>query len=93
MFEGDLVILNKCCSDLYCQHFQYLGSTETSESYRQMCLEVVVTLAETAPAMMRKESSKYIIQLIGQVLELMATVEEDENWGTQDDPDETDQER
>lgn len=58
-----------------------------------MCLEVVVTLAETAPAMMRKESSKYIIQLIGQVLELMATVEDDDDWGTQDDPDETDQER
>lgn len=93
MFKGDLVILNECCLDLYFQHFQYLGSTETSESYRQMCLEVVVTLAETAPAMMRKESSKYIIQLIGQVLELMATVEEDEDWGTQDDPDETDQER
>jgi hypothetical protein len=58
-----------------------------------MCLEVIVTLAETAPAMMRKESSKYIIQLIGQVLELMATVEDDDDWGTQDDPDETDQER
>jgi len=93
VFEGDLVILNKCCSDLYCQYFQYLGNTETSESYRQMCLEVVVTLAETAPAMMRKESSKYIIQLIGQVLELMATVEDDDDWGTQEDPDETDQER
>lgn len=58
-----------------------------------MCLEVVVTLAETAPAMMRKESSKYIVQLIRQVLELMATVEDDDDWGTQDDPDETDQER
>jgi len=58
-----------------------------------MCLEVVVTLAETAPAMMRKESSKYIIKLIEKVLILMATVEDDDEWGTQDDPDETDQER
>lgn len=71
---------------------RYLGNEEASESYRQMCLEVVVTLAETAPAMMRKESSKYIVQLIRQVLELMATVEDDDDWGTQDDPDETDQE-
>lgn len=58
-----------------------------------MCLEVVVTLAERAPAMMRKESSKYISQLVVQVLELMATVEDEDDWGTQDDPDESDQER
>lgn len=58
-----------------------------------MCLEVVVTLAETAPAMMRKESSKYIAQLVIQVLELMATVEDEDDWGTQDEPDESDQER
>lgn len=57
-----------------------------------MCLEVVVTLAETAPAMMRKESSKYITQLVMQVLELMATVEDEDDWGIQDDPDESDQE-
>lgn len=58
-----------------------------------MCLEVVVTLAETAPAMMRKESSKYIAQLVIQVLELMATVEDEDDWGTQDEPDDSDQER
>lgn len=58
-----------------------------------MCLEVIVTLAETAPTMMRKKSSKYIIQLTGQVLELMANVEDDDDWSTQDDPDEIDQER
>lgn len=58
-----------------------------------MCLEVVVTLAETAPAMMRKESSKYISQLVVQVLELMATVEDEDDWGIQDDPDITDHER
>ncbi|XP_050432076.1 importin-5 [Adelges cooleyi] len=71
---------------------KYLKNDEANESYRQMCLEVVVTLAETAPAMMRKESSKYISQLVVQVLELMATVEDEDDWGTQDDPDESDQE-
>lgn len=73
--------------------FQYLRNEDANESFRQMCLEVVVTLAETAPAMMRKESSKYIVQLVVQVLELMATVEDEDDWGTQDDPDESDQER
>lgn len=58
-----------------------------------MCLEVVVTLAETAPAMMRKESSKYITQLVMQVLELMATVEDEDDWATEDDPGDVDQER
>lgn len=58
-----------------------------------MCLEVVVTLAETAPAMMRKESSKYISILVMQVLELMATVEDEDDWGAQDEPDDCDQER
>uniref|UniRef100_A0A2S2Q881 Importin-5 n=1 Tax=Sipha flava TaxID=143950 RepID=A0A2S2Q881_9HEMI len=71
---------------------KYLKNEEANESYRQMCLEVIVTLAETAPAMMRKESPKYITRLVIQVLELMATVEDEDDWGTQDDPDESDQE-
>lgn len=58
-----------------------------------MCLEVVVTLTETAPAMMRKESSKYISQLIIQVLELMATVDDDPEWSNQDEPEENDHDR
>jgi len=58
-----------------------------------MCLEVVVTLAETVPAMMRKESSKYISMLVVQVLELMATVEDEDDWGTQDEINDNDQDR
>jgi len=58
-----------------------------------MCLEVIVTLAETVPGMMRKESMKYINILVVQVLELMATVEDEDDWGIQDEPVESDQER
>ncbi|VVC43442.1 Hypothetical protein CINCED_3A008021 [Cinara cedri] len=71
---------------------KYLKNEEANESYRQMCLEVVVTFAETAPAMMRKESSKYISPLVVQVLELMASIEDQDDWSSEDDPDDSDQE-
>ncbi|XP_060845313.1 importin-5-like [Rhopalosiphum padi] len=86
------IFLKSQLSDIVEMCLRYLGNKEASQSYRQMCLEVIVTLTETAPTMMRKKSSKYIIQLTGQVLELMANVEDDDDWSTQDDPDEIDQE-
>ncbi|XP_026818169.1 importin-5-like [Rhopalosiphum maidis] len=90
--ENAPIFLKSHLSNIVEMCLKYLGNKEASESYRQMCLEVIVTLAETAPAIMHKESSKYIIQLIGQVLELMTNVEDDDDWGTQDDPNEIDQE-
>lgn len=56
-----------------------------ADSWRQLALEVLVTLAETAPAMVRKVGGKYIVALIPLVLKMMTDLEEDEEWGFSDD--------
>ena len=48
---------------------QVVGNTELGDTWRQLALEVIVTLAESAPAMVRKNSkfltdlSKFIVNL------------------------------
>ncbi|KAK9870587.1 hypothetical protein WA026_008150 [Henosepilachna vigintioctopunctata] len=55
------------------------------DSWRQLALEVMVTLAEMAPAMVRKNADKYIAQLVPVVLQFMADLEEEEDWGKSDE--------
>lgn len=45
----------------------------------------MVTLAETAPAMVRKGASKYITQLVPLVLHFMADLEEQDGWAQSDE--------
>ena len=55
------------------------------DSWRHLSLEVLVTLAETAPAMVRKVGGKYIVALIPLVLKMMTDLDEDDDWGVSDD--------
>jgi len=48
-------------------------------------LEVMVTLAETAPAMLRKVGAKYIPLLVLQVLKMMTEIEDDSDWSVSDE--------
>ncbi|KAI4464528.1 importin beta [Holotrichia oblita] len=57
----------------------------TLDSWRQLALETMVTLAEMAPAMVRKSAGKYIIQLIPLVLQFMADLDDEEGWSEQDE--------
>lgn len=45
----------------------------------------MVTLAETAPAMVRKGASKYIALLVPLVLHFMADLEEEDDWAQSDE--------
>lgn len=56
-----------------------------ADSWRQLALEVLVTLAETAPAMVRKVGGKYIASLVPLVLKMMTDIEEDEKWSFSDE--------
>ena len=61
------------------------SNEEMPDNWRQLTLEVLVTLAETAPAMVRKVGGKYIAALVPLVLEMMTDLEEDEKWSFSDE--------
>lgn len=61
------------------------SSEDMIDSWRQLALEVLVTLAETAPAMVRKVGGKYIASLVPQVLKMMTDIQEDEKWSFSDE--------
>ncbi|ALC46856.1 Karybeta3 [Drosophila busckii] len=60
------------------------SSTEFEDSWRHLVLEAMVSLAENAPAMVRKRAEKYIIALIPLVLQMMTDLDDDDNWATAD---------
>ena len=55
------------------------------EDNRQLALEVIVTLAETSPAALRKVGSKHVEHLIPVLLHMMSEVDDDADWAVQDD--------
>ncbi|XP_076324305.1 importin-5-like isoform X2 [Tachypleus tridentatus] len=62
-----------------------ISETKMTDSWRQLALEVIVTLSETAPAMMRKLASKHIAQLVPLIFNMMIDLEEEENWAFSDE--------
>lgn len=62
-----------------------LADVKAEDSIRQFCLEVMVTLAESAPAMVRKQALPQVAQLTPLVLSIMADLEDDDDWGNQDE--------
>ncbi|XP_067014129.1 importin-5 [Anabrus simplex] len=62
-----------------------LSNDDLPDSWRHLGLEVIVTLAETAPAMLRKVGAKYIPILVPQVLKMMTDLEDDSEWSITDE--------
>lgn len=60
------------------------SSQDVEDSWRHLVLEVMVSLSEHAPAMVRKRADKYIVALIPLVLQMMADMDDDEEWATSD---------
>ncbi|XP_049976984.1 importin-5-like isoform X2 [Alexandromys fortis] len=60
------------------------GDTNLYNMQRQLALEVIVTLSETAAAMLRKHTN-IIAQTIPQMLTMMVDLEEDEDWANADE--------
>ncbi|XP_057301681.1 importin-5-like isoform X2 [Hydractinia symbiolongicarpus] len=69
---------------------QVVADTTLENSWRQLALEAIVTLSETAPAMIRKNGSEMIPKIISEMLSLMVDLEDDENWSFSDDIEDTD---
>eukprot|EP00088_Acartia_fossae_P049518 TRINITY_DN5459_c0_g1_i1.p1 TRINITY_DN5459_c0_g1~~TRINITY_DN5459_c0_g1_i1.p1 ORF type:complete len:1108 (-),score=360.91 TRINITY_DN5459_c0_g1_i1:577-3870(-) len=67
-----------------------VGNEELGDSWRHLALELVVTTAETAPAMVRKVCGNSIGEIVQACLKLMTDVEEEDDWATDDDPAEED---
>uniref|UniRef100_A0A8C2NT17 TOG domain-containing protein n=1 Tax=Capra hircus TaxID=9925 RepID=A0A8C2NT17_CAPHI len=60
------------------------GDTGLNNMQRQLALEVIVTLSETAAAMLRKHTN-IVAQTIPQMLAMMVDLEEDEDWANADE--------
>ncbi|KAL4220293.1 Importin-5 [Mactra antiquata] len=67
-----------------------LSDTNLPDSWRQLGLEAIVSLAESAPGMFRK-CGKLIPMLVPQVLAMMVDLEEEEDWAVQDEVDNEDE--
>jgi importin-5 len=61
-------------------------------SRKHLALEVMVTLAETASGMVRKNANKYIPSIIPQILTMMVDLDDDPEWSLQDELDNEDDE-
>ncbi|KAK2573809.1 Importin-5 [Acropora cervicornis] len=70
---------------------QIVRNTTLVESWRHLSLECVVTLAETAPAMLRK-CQKHIPVIVPEMLALMVDLEDDPEWSVSDELDDEDAE-
>ncbi|XP_061655905.1 importin-5 [Phyllopteryx taeniolatus] len=71
--EATLQLCLKLCAD-----------TNLPNMHRQLALEVIVTLSETAAAMLRKHTA-IVAQSVPQMLAMMVDLEEDEDWAMADE--------
>lgn len=66
-------------------------ATNEIVSRKHLALEVIVTLAENASGMVRKNAAKYIPLLVPQVLLMMVDLEDDPEWSVQDEIEDEDE--
>ncbi|CAG4963657.1 unnamed protein product [Parnassius apollo] len=62
-----------------------VGDTDAEDNWRQLALEALVTLCETAPAMVRKQVPGAIRRLTPLVLAMMCELDDEPDWAVQDD--------
>lgn len=72
---------------------QVIGETDAEDNWRQLALEAMVTLCETAPAMVRKQVPNAICLLTPLVLEMMCELDDEPDWTLQDDVADDDNEK
>ncbi|CAB4032746.1 importin-5-like, partial [Paramuricea clavata] len=68
---------------------QTVSNTEYENTVRQLALECIVTLAESAPAMLRKYQ-KFFPLIVPQMLAMMVDLEDEADWSVSDDPEDED---
>jgi len=67
-----------------------LANNDLMENWRHLALEVVVTTAETAPAMVRKVVGGSVGPLVQACLHMMCDLEDEDDWAVSDEPQEED---
>ncbi|KAJ3584175.1 hypothetical protein NHX12_014671 [Muraenolepis orangiensis] len=70
-------------------NLELCSDTNLNNMQRQLALEVIVTLSETAAAMLRKHTA-IVAQSVPQMLAMMVDLEEDEEWTLSDELEEDD---
>lgn len=70
-----------------------VGDKDAEDNWRQLALEAMVTLCETAPAMVRKQVPNGVSMLTPLVLEMMCELDDEPDWSMQDDAAEDDNEQ
>ncbi|XP_064638859.1 importin-5-like [Lineus longissimus] len=83
--------LRNCLNDIIELCLQCMTNSELEMSHRHLALEVMVTLSETASAMIRKHPT-YTHRLVPEVLAFMVDLDDDEDWATADDVEDEDNE-
>ncbi|KAF8785478.1 Importin-5 like protein [Argiope bruennichi] len=78
MFRGQLDALLQLC-------LKGLSSQDLEESCHHLSLEVLVTICESAPAMVKKLGGKHIPTILTLILKMMTEIEEDPKWDFVDD--------
>ncbi|XP_050354155.1 importin-5 [Nymphalis io] len=61
-----------------------IGDTDQEDNWRQLALEALVTLCETAPAMVRKVVPNAVRILTPLILQMMCELDEEPNWSVED---------
>ncbi|GBL83789.1 Importin-5 [Araneus ventricosus] len=78
IFRGQLDVLLQLC-------LKGVSSTDLEESCHHLSLEVIVTVCESAPAMVKKLGAKHIPTILTLILKMMTDIEEDPKWDFIDD--------
>eukprot|EP00794_Sanderia_malayensis_P010931 gene10931-12092_t len=66
-----------------------VSNVQLENSWRQLALEAIVTLSESAPAIVRKFGAQLIPKIVPEMLALMVDLDDEPDWSNQDDPEDT----
>lgn len=80
-FRSQLDYLFKIC-------IEYSTCITIPEPYQHLALEILITVMESAPAMVRKLCSNHIKDLISVILRMMSVIPDDPNWDFDEDTEE-----
>lgn len=70
---------------LFAACIKVFSDTNQEDSWRHLALEIVVTLCETANAMVRKVAANQLAATIQAILQMMTDIEDEQDWSTSDE--------
>ncbi|XP_040566990.1 importin-5 [Lepeophtheirus salmonis] len=83
--EGIPKYLRAQLDQLYGEMIKLFSNVELCSNWRYLALEVVVTLSETAPSMVRNVAGNHIGTVVQNILKMMMEIEDEDDWATSDE--------